>query len=449
MRNYIIRYFKISINMTLSRRCLLALGAVLLTVPAWAGIQTNARMHAAARRVLGAGGQVSRVADYQGMAVYHQAGGGFAIVSSDGNAPAVLAYSPDGQFDPTSDNPGFNWWLGAIKRAPHRDPIKPDPSRFAPSVAPLITTRWGQNEPFRYMCPFLAYEPDLSKYGIYLPDTTHNAVGCGPAAMAQYMYFYRYPDHGRGSRSVVVKYDQANVTLTVDFETATYEWDNMLDDYSGGYTDQQGEAVAQLCYHAAVAAQTNWTRLGGATFDENILNAMIEHFGYNDSARVLNRPLYDDVTWVEMIYESLSSGHPVLYSGKDINFEVGLLVGHNFIIDGYDENGLVHVNWGWHGQQDGYYDIATLTVGKLSFDDWQGMYTGLYPKREHLRGDVDGDGKVNITDVTTLIDILLTGSGNYVPAADVDEDGKVNITDLTTLIDILLTGNTIKRSFHL
>ena len=176
---------------------------------------------------------------------------------------------------------------------------------------------------------------------------------------------------------------------------------------------------------------------------------MIEHFGYNDSARVLNRPLYDDVTWVEMIYESLSSGHPVLYSGKDINFEVGLLVGHNFIIDGYDENGLVHVNWGWHGQQDGYYDIATLTVGKLSFDDWQGMYTGLYPKREHLRGDVDGDGKVNITDITTLIGILLTGSGNYVPAADVDEDGKVNITDVTTLIDILLTGNTIKRSFHL
>ena len=428
--------------MILSRRCLLALAAVLLAAPVWAGIQTDARMHTVARRILGTGGQVTRVADYPGMAVYRQEGGGFAIISSDKNAPAVLAYSPDGRFDPSSDNPGFNWWLNAIKGAVHRDPILPDPGRFPLSVAPLITTKWGQNEPFRYMCPFLVYEPDLSKYGIYLPDTTHNAVGCGPAAMAQLMNYYKFPDHGRGSRSVVVKYDQANVTLTVDFEAATYDWDNMLDDYSGGYTHEQGAAAALLCYHAAVAAQTNWTRLGGATFDDNILNAFIEHFNYNDSARVLNRPLYDDVTWVEMIYESLSTGHPVLYSGKDINFEVGILVGHNFIIDGYDENGLVHVNWGWHGQLDGYYDIATLTVGKLSFDDWQGMYTGLYPKREPLRGDVNGNGVVNMDDLSELINYLLTNdaTGINMEGADYNQSGLVNMDDLSELINHLLTN---------
>ena len=141
-----------------------------------------------------------------------------------------------------------------------------------------------------------------------------------------------------------------------------------------------------------------------------------------------------------MIYESLSKGHPVLYSGKDINFEVGILVGHNFIIDGYDENGLVHVNWGWHGQQDGYYDIATLTVGKLSFDDWQGMYVDLYPDRDVLRGDVDGDGSVDISDVIELIGYLLSGnsSGVNLAAADVDGDGSLNISDVTELIDLLL-----------
>ena len=79
--------------MILSRRSLLALGAALLTVPAWAGAQPDARMYAMAKRVLGTGGQVTRVADYPGMAVYHQAGGGFAIVSSDEKAPAVLRTS--------------------------------------------------------------------------------------------------------------------------------------------------------------------------------------------------------------------------------------------------------------------------------------------------------------------------------------------------------------------
>lgn len=57
-----------------------------------------------------------------------------------------------------------------------------------------------------------------------------------------------------------------------------------------------------------------------------------------------------------------------------------------------------------------------------------------------MPGDVDGDGVVNIADVTALIDILL--SGGTVPAnADVDDDGVVNIADVTALIDMLLSGN--------
>lgn len=56
-----------------------------------------------------------------------------------------------------------------------------------------------------------------------------------------------------------------------------------------------------------------------------------------------------------------------------------------------------------------------------------------------LPGDVDGDGKVNIDDVTTLIQILLTNR-EYQPSADVDGNGKISIDDVTTLIQILLTG---------
>ena len=195
--------------------------------------------------------------------------------------------------------------------------------------------------------------------------------------------------------------------------------------------------MATLCYHAAMAAQTNWTRLGGATFDDNILKAMIEHFGYNDSARVLPRPLYDEPQWMEMVYDMLSQRQPILYSGKDINFEVGILVGHNFIIDGYDENGLVHVNWGWHGQQDGYFDIATLTVGKLSFDDWQGMYVGLYPTPEVLQGDVTGDGQVDIADVNAVINAML-GKEDLAIASDLTGDGHVDIADVNAVINAML-----------
>ena len=64
-------------------------------------------------------------------------------------------------------------------------------------------------------------------------------------------------------------------------------------------------------------------------------------------------------------------------------------------------------------------------------------------KNAGLRGDVNGDGSVNISDVTALIDYLLSGnpSGVNVTAADCNQDSSVNISDVTALIDYLLSGH--------
>ena len=57
-----------------------------------------------------------------------------------------------------------------------------------------------------------------------------------------------------------------------------------------------------------------------------------------------------------------------------------------------------------------------------------------------VKGDVSNDGKVNIADVTELIDLLLTAGndGANQVVADVNQDGKIDITDTTILIDMLL-----------
>jgi hypothetical protein len=64
-------------------------------------------------------------------------------------------------------------------------------------------------------------------------------------------------------------------------------------------------------------------------------------------------------------------------------------------------------------------------------------------KNASLRGDVNGDGSVNISDVTTLIDYLLSGnaSGISLSGADCNQDGSINISDVTALIDYLLSGH--------
>lgn len=73
-------------------------------------------------------------------------------------------------------------------------------------------------------------------------------------------------------------------------------------------------------------------------------------------------------------------------------------------------------------------------------NDLPGYFTA---KNVGLRGDVDADGSVEISDVTALIDYLLSGnaSGIDLSAADCDTDGRVEISDVTALIDYLLAGN--------
>ena len=80
-----------------------------------------------------------------------------------------------------------------------------------------------------------------------------------------------------------------------------------------------------------------------------------------------------------------------------------------------------------------YLEI-TSTTNKYTVADITDQYS-------FLRGDVNGDGEVNIADVTTLIDILLGGNADadMLQRADVNNDGEVHIGDVTSLIDILLS----------
>ncbi len=100
----------------------------------------------------------------------------------------------------------------------------------------------------------------------------------------------------------------------------------------------------------------------------------------------------------------------------------------------------MHVNWGWHGQENGFFDIAVLDPGLYTYDDWQAMYVGLYPNKQDIAivGDVDGDGAVSASDVTALYNYLLNGDMTHFDTSDVDGDGAVNAADITAIYNLLL-----------
>ena len=62
------------------------------------------------------------------------------------------------------------------------------------------------------------------------------------------------------------------------------------------------------------------------------------------------------------------------------------------------------------------------------------------PDPQFILGDVNNDGVVNITDVTTLINYAMSETGDInMLAADMNEDGEINITDITLLISYVMS----------
>jgi len=92
------------------------------------------------------------------------------------------------------------------------------------------------------------------------------------------------------------------------------------------------------------------------------------------------------------------------------------------------------------GGQGTTYDASHVDKAYAHIDGGTSNPGYFTAKNAGLRGDVNGDGSVNISDVTALIDLLLGGGSISNPAADCNQDSSVNISDVTTLIDYLLSG---------
>ena len=161
--------------------------------------------------------------------------------------------------------------------------------------------------------------------------------------------------------------------------------------------------------------------------------------------------------WCELICTELEAGRPIPYHD--------VWEGHAWVLDGVDAEGRFHMNWGFNGKFDGWYEIDAMSFHPYGDDEiWDfsqssnsgnQMVIGCYPyegyvipgggdEPEVMTGDVNGDKTVSISDVTALIDYLLSQDATSInlDAADVNGDHSVTISDVTALIDQLLSGNT-------
>ncbi len=427
----------------------------LLSAPAWSAPRDKQAMLQSAKQALmtmtsnghrfNASSPLFEARTTSAYTLYQTRQGDFAVIAADDRLPAVLAVG-NGQPSVTSQpNPGFEWFCRSIEqvsriltsRGATFTTTLPDPAKYPAKVDALITSQWGQDAPYSYWCP--------TGYGEicddYTPDVVHCCVGCVATALAQIVRYYRFPAHAAGTADFMI----GDKVTSASFD-ATFDWDNMLDTYpEGQYTETQGRAVALLSYVCGLISGMTYATNESGSSNHSALEGAKNYFGYNKDAEIVVRSDYSEPDWMDMVYNELSHQRPLYYQGVYVNFipSTGLVAaGHSFIIDGYNEQGLVHVNWGWYGSYDGYFDIALLDVRGLQFNSYQDMVIKFVPDPSltELTGDVNNDGNVNIDDVTSLINYLLSSDSSQVQIAnaDIDGDDDITISDVTALIGILL-----------
>ena len=353
---------------------------------------------------------------------------GFAIVSGDDDMPEIVGYADHGTYDANNMPAAMAAFLNnyratieamkqgnasAIKNIAEAKALRANNTRATTAVSPLLgDIKWNQSEPYNNMCP---------KYD----GTNLSATGCVATAMAQVMMYWKYP---KELKADINKYETSTHKLTIAGETKgqKYDWDNMLPTYTNNnYTQTQADAVAKLMLHCGKAVEMDYGEESGAIVTPGRL---AKYFGY-DSDLMLNlmRTCFTLAEWTAIIDKELQAKRPILYSGITTNG------GHQFVCDGSDGNGLYHINWGWGGYQDGYFDITILNPGQGGIG--AGNVTDGYNRGcDMIIGIQPDNGKVDepLADVPSLI-IEYYNSDEFTSGIELTKATRNNTTEDFTI----------------
>lgn len=290
--------------------------------------------------------------------VYGIKGKGVVFISKDDDIEPVLGIS-DEDFDVNNMPCGMKWWLNTANKSLERMKAKGITYSANPMAASgrptyFIKTYWNQDKPFNNLCPQI--------------NGSAAPTGCIATAMAQIMKYYQYPatSKGTGIYSVTTykdKNDKEGTTKWYKRELGhTYQWTAMLSSY-GIVSEDENDAVATLMADAGAASQMNYQANGSGTIEWYAAKGFAENFRYDSLAiSCLQRDFYTDAEWMELVRKEMEAKQPVLYCGSD---EID--GGHAFLLDGIQEDGKVHVNWGWGKSGDGWFDIDVLRPNITGF----------------------------------------------------------------------------------
>lgn len=306
---------------------------------------------------------------------------GFVVVAGDDRAPQILGYTDTGSFDISNMPENMRWWIQQYEQQMRYLQDNPKarlttPKRNANVVAPLLgEIEWNQESPYNANCPYMSYYDEDNEETVSGKAPT----GCVATALAQVMRYHKWPNESKGNISYTTYTLKQNITADLN---ATYNWDLMLPTYTGvTATDEQKAEVAKLMYNVGAALQSDYTPSGTGATDVDVVPTLVRYFNYDPGARYVQRDYTAVNLYEQGLINEIEAGRPVPYGGVTKKNE-----GHFFVLDGINEDGYYHINWGWGGLSNGYFLISSLDPDAQGVGGSTSTYTAFKYHQLYISG---------------------------------------------------------------
>ncbi len=270
----------------------------------------------------------------------------FVIVSGESTTRAILGFSNEGGISSVENLPApMKEYLSGIDaeiksvRANNNAILTPTAIEDELGEYRLLETAiWDQGAPFN-------------------KNASNGLSGCVPTAFAIIMRYHQWPLQGKVATL-------PSGSETIDLSSHTYDWSKMPLSYLNGYTEEQGNAVAQLMSDLGLSMGATYN--SGSTdvnVTSNIGRKFQQNFDYTGEYDLSQKDVQyadNEAGWIGKIIESIDNNCPIPYSGTRTSGSGTAHYLHMFVLDGYSENNYFHFNWGWGGDGNGWFTLSTM-----------------------------------------------------------------------------------------
>lgn len=350
--------------------------------------------------------------------LFEQDKGGFVTPAYDEITPLLGEYDEGGDMPPALVDwlQGYanemEWYANEslVQDEPQHQGAAEEPRK---NIAYMCKANWGQGAPYN----------DLLDFGWGVCKT-----GCWATAVGIIMRYWASKGYHRGCMATTPYWYKRHPK---EFDALpakiVFDWRNITD--AKPTTAAQKKAVAELMLYIGMACKVNYGTEGTSVSATLAAPLLKDRLRMGSNIRNIEKT---DAQMEQILYTELAEGRPVIIRGANSSNGGG----HFFVADGYRaKDSKYRINWGWNGFYNGYYAWSALTPTQANdYTYYRDLTIGIKP--DYYLGDVNGDGRVNITDVMVLLEKMQQGDKSIV--GDVNSDGMVSADDWMLIIDAIL-----------